>query len=133
MKELKRCIEQYLKDYNVLFNKKCFKSFQLKLKEILSEKYRKLMIVKESYWSHIKEVDLITTNDDYEKNSHLKEIIDSLKEELNSELKKVEMYYDRIIEELYISSDEIPSDSGIFKNFTSQLKETLSSVIEMKR
>jgi hypothetical protein len=133
MKEFKDCIEQYLKDYNVIFNKQCFNSFQLKLKEILSEKYSELMLVKESYWSHIKEIDLITTNDDYEKNSHLKEIIDSLKEELNSELKKVELYYDRIIDDLYISSKNIACDSRIYNNFTSRLKETLSNVIEMKR
>ena len=112
---------------------KNLKSFKEKLKEILDMKYRKIITVNECYQTQIKEIDLITTKDDYDKNSHLKQIIDSLSLEKSIEIKKVEEYYDKMIQEFYHSSNIVLIDKDISDNLTENVKRILSLVIEMKR
>lgn len=130
MEYLKNNINHYLKEYHVHFNKTNFNHFQSKVKEILSEKYKKLILIKESYMSHIKEIDLISSNDD--NHTHLKEIIDSLKQEQINELNKLESFYDKVIEDFYSNWNYVSCDLNGSSTLLIKLKNTLSTVIEMK-
>jgi len=118
---IKDYVENFLKEYPVVFPRTTFKTSKNKLRRMLDEKYAKITQINSNYNSQIKEIDLIATKDDYDKNSHLKEIIDSLIEEKKSEIKKVEESYDKLIDdyqgELEDSSNERMADQLCYNLF----------------
>jgi len=98
----------------------------------LDEKYQKISQINSNYNSQIKEIDLITTKDDYEKSSHLKAIIDSLIEEQKLEIRKTEDLYDKLIDDYEGEIDGHSNKSASCKLSYNIFKQ-ISNVYDLKK
>ncbi len=91
-------INQYIDDFNTFFYKDIFENFFLKLKRLVDEKYNKYIEISTTYHSQIKEFEYLCedeTNED--KKNDILFTIDSLKEEQQHEIGKIEDYYNGVI------------------------------------
>ena len=91
-------INQYIDDFNTFFYKDIFENFFLKLKRLVDEKYKKYIEISSLYHSQIKEFEFLCedeTNEDKKKDILF--TIDSLKEEQQHEISKIEDLYNGII------------------------------------
>ena len=91
-------INQYIQDFNTFFYKDIFENFFLKLKRLVDEKYKKYIEISSLYHSQIKEFEFLCedeTNEDKKKDILF--TIDSLKEEQQHEISKIEDLYNGII------------------------------------
>ena len=91
-------INQYIDDFNTFFYKDIFENFFLKLKRLVDEKYNKYIEISTTYHSQIKEFEYLCedeTNED--KKNDILFTIDSLKEEQQHEISKIEDLYNGII------------------------------------
>ena len=91
-------INQYIQDFNTFFYKDIFENFFLKLKRLVDEKYNKYIEISTTYHSQIKEFEYLCedeTNEDKKKDILF--TIDSLKEEQQHEISKIEDLYNGVI------------------------------------
>ena len=98
--EVEQLIYQYISKFNNFFFKNIFEQFASNLKEIYDNKYKKYIDVSLEYHHQIKENEhLLEKHADYseEKKAEIQQIIDSLKDEQQNQIAKIEDEFNRLI------------------------------------
>ena len=93
-------INKYISQFNNIFFKEIFEQFAQNLKDIYDTKYKKYIEVSLEYHHQIKENEHILENhDDFseEKKEEIQQIIDSLKDEQQNQIAKIEDEFNRLI------------------------------------
>ena len=93
-------INKYISEFNNIFFKEIFEQFAQNLKDIYDTKYKKYIEVSLEYHHQIKENEHILENhDDFseEKKEEIQQIIDSLKDEQQNQIAKIEDEFNRLI------------------------------------
>ena len=131
--QVENLMKTYMDNFNNYYYKDIFELFSSELKEIYDKKYKKYIEISLEYHNHIKENEHILENNDNlseEKKVEIKQIIDSLKEEQQNEIAKIEDEFNRLIvskvNEFKINS--FKNNSGI-QLIEEQLKLDIYSLI----
>ena len=98
--QVEKLILQYMEEFNNFFFKEIFEQFVSNLKEIYDNKYKKYIEISLEYHHQIKENEhLLENHKDYseEKKNEILQIIDSLKEEQQNQIAKIEDEFNRLI------------------------------------
>jgi hypothetical protein len=98
--QIQNLISEYITQFNNFFFKDIFEQFALNLKEIYDNKYKKYIDVRLEYHSQIKENEhLLENHPEYseEKKAEIQQIIDSLKDEQQNQIAKIEDEFNRLI------------------------------------
>ena len=98
--QVQNLISEYITQFNNFFFKDIFEQFALNLKEIYDNKYKKYIDVRLEYHSQIKENEhLLENHPEYseEKKAEIQQIIDSLKDEQQNQIAKIEDEFNRLI------------------------------------
>jgi len=113
--DIKSSIQNFMKEYSTVYHQNVFHKFKTQSKKIMEEKFKKYSEVSESYFGQIKEVEFILdAEDDLERQTPLKLIIESLKEEQQHELELIEDQYEDLYENCYTSyKNQAKTNSGI--------------------
>ena len=95
---IKDKINKYIEAFNKYFYKDIFESFYFKLKRLVDEKYNKYIEISTTYHSQIKEFEFLLEDEiNEEKQKDIQFTIDSLKEEQQHEIDRIEDYYNGVI------------------------------------
>ena len=126
-------MNSYIDEFNNFYYKNIFEQFSSNLKEIYDIKYKKYIDISVEYHTQIKENEHILENNDNlseEKKSEIQQIIDSLKDEQQNQIAKIEDEFNRLIvtkvNEFKINS--FKNNSGI-QLIEEQLKLDIYSLI----
>ena len=98
--QVEKLIMQYMEQFNNFFFKEIFEQFASNLKEIYDNKYKKYIEISLEYHHQIKENEhLLENHEDYseDKKSEIQQIIDSLKDEHQNQIAKIEDEFNRLI------------------------------------
>ena len=98
--QVENLIRQYMDQFNNFFFKEIFEQFTSNLKEIYDNKYKKYIEVSLEYHHQIKENEhLLENHEDYseDKKAEIQQIIDSLKDEQQNQIAKIEDEFNRLI------------------------------------
>ena len=98
--QVENLIKQYMEQFNNFFFKEIFEQFASNLKEIYDNKYKKYIEVSLEYHHQIKENEhLLENHEDYseDKKAEIQQIIDSLKDEQQNQIAKIEDEFNRLI------------------------------------
>ena len=126
-------INQYISQFNNFFFKEIFEQFALNLKDIYDSKYKKYIEVSLEYHHQIKENEHILENHaDFseEKKEEIQTIIDSLKDEQQNQIAKIEDEFNRLIVSKVneFKIDSFKNNSGILL-IEEKLKLDIYSII----
>ena len=126
-------INQYISQFNNFFFKEIFEQFALNLKDIYDTKYKKYIEVSLEYHHQIKENEHILENHaDFseEKKEEIQTIIDSLKDEQQNQIAKIEDEFNRLIVSKVneFKIDSFKNNSGILL-IEEKLKLDIYSII----
>ena len=97
---IEKLMKDYIEDFNNYYYKEIFENFSSTLKEIYDNKYKKYIDTSIEYHHHIKENQHILENEDDltdGRKMEIQQIIDSLKEEQQNEIAKIEDEFNRLI------------------------------------
>ncbi len=98
--QIENLINNYMDQFNSFFFKDIFDAFASNLKDIYDNKYKKYTEVRLEYHHQIKENEhILEINPDYseEKKAEINQIIDSLKDEQQNQIAKIEDEFNRLI------------------------------------
>ena len=126
-------INKYISQFNNIFFKEIFEQFAQNLKDIYDTKYKKYIEVSLEYHHQIKENEHILENhDDFseEKKEEIQQIIDSLKDEQQNQIAKIEDEFNRLIVSKVneFKIDSFKNNSGILL-IEEKLKLDIYSII----
>ena len=131
--QVESIMNSYIDEFNNFYYKNIFEQFSSNLKEIYDIKYKKYIDISVEYHTQIKENEHILENNDNlseEKKSEIQQIIDSLKDEQQNQIAKIEDEFNRLIvtkvNEFKINS--FKNNSGI-QLIEEQLKLDIYSLI----
>jgi len=131
--QVESIMQSYMDEFNNLYYKDIFEQFSSGLKEIYDNKYKKYIDISIEYHNQIKENEHILENNDNlseEKKIEIQQIIDSLKDEQQNQIAKIEDEFNRLIvskvNEFKINS--FKNNSGI-QLLEEQLKLDIYSLI----
>ena len=131
--QVESIMNSYIDDFNNFYYKNIFEHFASNLKEIYETKYKKYIDISVEYHTQIKENEHILENNDNlseEKKLEIQQIIDSLKDEQQNQIAKIEDEFNRLIvskvNEFKINS--FKNNSGI-QLIEEQLKLDIYSLI----
>ena len=131
--QVESIMQSYMDEFNNFYYKDIFEQFASNLKEIYDNKYKKYIEISIEYHNQIKENEHILENNDNlseEKKSEIHQIIDSLKDEQQNQIAKIEDEFNRLIvskvNEFKINS--FKNNSGI-QLMEEQLKLDIYSLI----
>ena len=131
--QLESIMQSYMDEFNNFYYKDIFEQFASNLKEIYDNKYKKYIEISVEYHNQIKENEHILENNDNlseEKKAEIQQIIDSLKDEQQNQIAKIEDEFNRLIvsqvNEFKINS--FKNNSGI-QLMEEQLKLDIYSLI----
>ena len=131
--QVESIMQSYMDEFNNLYYKDIFELFSSGLKEIYDNKYKKYIDISIEYHNQIKEKEHILENNDNlseEKKIEIQQIIDSLKDEQQNQIAKIEDEFNRLIvskvNEFKINS--FKNNSGI-QLLEEQLKLDIYSLI----
>ena len=131
--QVESIMNSYIDDFNNFYYKNIFEHFASNLKEIYETKYKKYIDISVEYHTQIKENEHILENNDNlseEKKAEIQQIIDSLKDEQQNQIAKIEDEFNRLIvskvNEFKINS--FKNNSGI-QLLEEQLKLDIYSLI----
>ena len=130
---MENLINQYISQFNNFFFKEIFEQFALNLKDIYDTKYKKYIEVSLEYHHQIKENEHILENHaDFseEKKEEIQAIIDSLKDEQQNQIAKIEDEFNRLIVSKVneFKIDSFKNNSGILL-IEEKLKLDIYSII----
>ena len=131
--EIEKLIYQYISQFNNFFFKEIFEQFAQNLKDIYDTKYKKYIEVSLEYHHQIKENEHILENHkDFseEKKEEIQQIIDSLKDEQQNQIAKIEDEFNRLIVSKVneFKIDSFKNNSGILL-IEEKLKLDIYSII----
>ena len=98
--QLESMMQSYMDEFNNYYYKDIFEQFASKLKEIYDQKYTKYIEVSVEYHTQIKKNEHILENTDNlseDKKEEIHQIIDSLKDEQQNQIAKIEDEFNRLI------------------------------------
>ncbi len=98
--QVESIMNSYIDEFNNFYYKNIFEQFSSNLKEIYDIKYKKYIDISVEYHTQIKENEHILENNDNlseEKKSEIQQIIDSLKDEQQNQIAKIEDEFNRLI------------------------------------
>ena len=98
--EVESVMQSYMDEFNNFYYKAIFDQFSSSLKEIYDNKYKKYIDISVEYHTQIKEKEHILENDENlseEKKTEIQQIIDSLKDEQQNQIAKIEDEFNRLI------------------------------------
>jgi len=126
-------INKYISQFNNFFFKEIFEQFAQNLKDIYDTKYKKYIEVSLEYHHQIKENEHILENHkDFseEKKEEIQQIIDSLKDEQQNQIAKIEDEFNRLIVSKVneFKIDSFKNNSGILL-IEEKLKLDIYSII----
>ena len=131
--QVENIMQSYMDEFNHFYYKDIFEQFASHLKEIYDDKYKKYIDVSVEYHNQIKQNEHILENNDNlseEKKAEIQQIIDSLKDEQQNQIAKIEDEFNRLIvskvNEFKINS--FKNNSGI-QLLEEQLKLDIYSII----
>jgi hypothetical protein len=98
--EIKSQLDMFVGEFNFYFYEHVFQRFTEHVQRLMDEKYTKYIEISKNYHGQIKEMEFLMTGDgeDQHKES-IQGIIDSLKEEQEHELDRIEDHYNKLIVE----------------------------------
>ena len=131
--QVEKLIMQYMEQFNNFFFKEIFEQFASNLKEIYDNKYKKYIEISLEYHHQIKENEhLLENHEDYseDKKSEIQQIIDSLKDEHQNQIAKIEDEFNRLIVSKVneFKIDSFKNNSGILL-IEEKLKLEIYSII----
>ena len=131
--QVENLIKQYMEQFNNFFFKEIFEQFASNLKEIYDNKYKKYIEVSLEYHHQIKENEhLLENHEDYseDKKAEIQQIIDSLKDEQQNQIAKIEDEFNRLIVSKVneFKIDSFKNNSGILL-IEEKLKLEIYSII----
>ena len=115
--EMTMSLENYVTEFNSYFYKEPFQKHVKNIKYLIQEKFNKLIEIKKSYFDNIKEVEIqlsgLDKNDPACNSLELE--LESLKDEEQSEIDRIEDQYDGMIKKIQneFKSKILKTDSGI--------------------
>ena len=98
--QVESIMQLYMDEFNNFYYKDIFEQFASNLTEIYDNKYKKYIEISIEYHNQIKENEHILENNDNlseEKKSEIQQIIDSLKDEQQNQIAKIEDEFNRLI------------------------------------
>lgn len=128
-------INGYINNFNAYFYKEIFESFFFQLKKLIDEKYEQYIKISQLYHSQIKEKEFLLNPDkEDEEQENLKQIIESLKEEQEHEIDRIDIKYNSMINEKVnqFKMESFKNNSGlqvIEEQFKLDVYQSISDVL----
>jgi len=98
--DIKGTLDQFVNEFNFYFYEHVFQRFTEHIQKLMDEKYLKYIEISKNYHGQIKEMEFLLTGDGEDQHKEgIKTIIDSLKDEQEHELDRIEDHYNRLIVE----------------------------------
>lgn len=91
-------LENYNKDFNSYFYQSVFQRFSETIDRLMNEQFRKYTETCRIYQNQIKEMEFLMNDDDQHQES-INSILESLKEEKQQELERIEYHYQNLVDE----------------------------------
>jgi len=96
--DIKINLEQFVNEFNFYFYEHVFQRFTEHIQKLMDEKYLKYIEISKNYHGQIKEMEFLMTGDGEDQHKdQIRSILESLKEEQEHELDRIEDHYNRLV------------------------------------